>query len=326
MPPRRHVVACGLGTPLPHLLAFLALPRAALVEAKPQCDGGSLAQCRCLLSCPVFGAAPEKCDGGADRNAVVSDAMMEAVLKPNSDCDSIQCIVDCSRHLHCLDHVVSQKCFNVKAYDTTCDVACEDTTTTTTSTNTRTTTTRTLTTSTSSTSTHSTTTTLTTTSSTTMTSTITTSTATTSTTTTLTTTTRTQTTTPYIVISGISFPTSERYKHIYAAGGGGGFILLCSLILLCKCHQRDEAKHHLLVPSDEPPPSPVAASAPLIASAVEPTTTVKSPAEQPELQLEEGVPAVTASTELLDHGVPATTSAIEETEAEPSSSVDIEPG
>jgi len=115
------------------LLACACLPacRAASHATSPgRCDGGAYGTCRCLLACPVFGAAPAQCDEHKPKEAI-GNAMMMAASSLHAECESIQCIVGCSRELHCLDHVVSHRCFNVKDGDPTCDVECEDTTTTT---------------------------------------------------------------------------------------------------------------------------------------------------------------------------------------------------
>merc|ERR1712060_867432 len=95
--------------------------------------------CRCLLACPIFGGDPQKCDA-ADISSVISDTIMGVTAMPDTQCESIQCIVECSRELRCLNHVVTGRCFNVKENDPTCDVACEDTTTTTSTRSTSTTT------------------------------------------------------------------------------------------------------------------------------------------------------------------------------------------
>eukprot|EP00405_Crypthecodinium_cohnii_P045570 CAMPEP_0206578162 /NCGR_PEP_ID=MMETSP0325_2-20121206/31796_1 /ASSEMBLY_ACC=CAM_ASM_000347 /TAXON_ID=2866 /ORGANISM="Crypthecodinium cohnii, Strain Seligo" /LENGTH=307 /DNA_ID=CAMNT_0054083743 /DNA_START=52 /DNA_END=975 /DNA_ORIENTATION=- len=90
------------------------------------CEGGSLATCRCLLACAVFGAEPSKCQRGFET------AMSQAASQADTACDSMSCIVDCSRQLKCLTSTVSDRCYSVVHSTPSCSILCEDTTTTTT--------------------------------------------------------------------------------------------------------------------------------------------------------------------------------------------------
>jgi len=183
-------------------------------HANKPCMGGEAASCRCLLSCPIFGAAPQKC-ANKHKKTVVRDAMMLAARQPGSECASIRCIVECSRQLECLDRVVTDKCYMVKLTNPDCGVQCEDTTTTSSTSTTRTSTT---------------------------------------TSTSVTTSTTTLTTTPYIIILGEGFKEAEAFSLLVVAMVGAVAILVGLIACACRLCSGGANDHpaHIALPSEEP--------------------------------------------------------------------------
>ncbi|CAE8741133.1 unnamed protein product [Polarella glacialis] len=106
------------------LVAVLAMPAAAKME----CTGGSVGVCQCLLGCKVFGGDATQCVGAEDPNAVVDRAVREAMIKKNTECSGISCVVKCASDLECLDAAVVARCLNVKSMKedskTPCKVEC----------------------------------------------------------------------------------------------------------------------------------------------------------------------------------------------------------
>lgn len=135
---RRHIGAL-LAVAFVHLASSLPTSNASAEETR--CGAGNLQTCRCLLGCQVFGRSPSSCKGGSEDEEVVREAMLSAAHRFGTECESMQCIVTCSRVVGCLDATVTKMCLNVKSTLPMCEVACEDTTTTTTVTTTTTTTT-----------------------------------------------------------------------------------------------------------------------------------------------------------------------------------------
>lgn len=134
------------------LLVVLTVAQKRGVEAK-ECRGGKLAVCKCVLGCDVFGGQASLCDQTTvpehqDRDDALSELMdqviyEETVRNPLNQCDAMECVVSCSKKLHCLDTAVKDRCTGVNQNIEDCNVECEETTTTSTHTKTTTTTTRT---------------------------------------------------------------------------------------------------------------------------------------------------------------------------------------
>lgn len=97
------------------------------------CKGGSLAACKCLLVCNVFGGEPDHCSLNDSKNAdrernLMLHRLIDAALRNTHDaCEGMRCIVDCARQLECFDSKVEGDCtsFTNRTSQDHCQLNCE---------------------------------------------------------------------------------------------------------------------------------------------------------------------------------------------------------
>lgn len=119
-------------TALKFLMASCITSIPGVSAQERHCEGGTAAECQCLLSCPIFGSNPAKCNSNMDKSQVIQEAVLAAAELVDTECDSMKCIMACAKQLQCPLEAVSHKCGHVKRSRSTCDVDCGDTTTLTT--------------------------------------------------------------------------------------------------------------------------------------------------------------------------------------------------
>jgi len=98
------------------------------------CSGGSLAACKCMLRCEVFGGDASKCEGHGSNETkqLVDDLILKTMLSHRNMCDGMRCITECAEALGCLDDKVLDDCRIIrKSYaesnsdaDPECDLHC----------------------------------------------------------------------------------------------------------------------------------------------------------------------------------------------------------
>jgi len=76
------------------------------------CKGGPAAACSCILSCDVFGANPEACDGhnSTDKRLMVDKLIQKSMQDHHDMCNGMRCIKKCAELLGCLDEKVRDDC------------------------------------------------------------------------------------------------------------------------------------------------------------------------------------------------------------------------
>merc|ERR1712137_1489553 len=76
--------------------------------------------------CNIFGGNAGLCDSRQNKNAVVHEVIDAHLQEQDSLCDSMGCVVACSKKLHCLDDTVMEKCQETVRGNPGCNLNCSD--------------------------------------------------------------------------------------------------------------------------------------------------------------------------------------------------------
>mmetsp|Transcript_34376 Transcript_34376/g.51855 ORF Transcript_34376/g.51855 Transcript_34376/m.51855 type:complete len:152 (-) Transcript_34376:26-481(-) len=108
-------------------LAFFAVSTLADSDEDIPCERDPLLTCQCLMSCDVFSSKFKPGSwpcGDTEESALAAVDKAVGTHNATEKCESIKCVMGCSKQMHCIDEEIIGRCMNVEQDLPGCDMKC----------------------------------------------------------------------------------------------------------------------------------------------------------------------------------------------------------